>query len=255
MEKILINGLTLAYDRRGSGTPLLLIHGFPLDHGCWQPFAANLEANFDLIMPDLRGFGLSEAPEIDYSIEQMAADLAVLLDRINIQKAFVVGHSMGGYVALAFANAYPARVLGLGLLGSQASPDQPERKTGRYATADLVALHGVSQVAGMAEKLSSDPQLSPFFLEMILRQPSRGIIGALKAMANRADARHFVAFFNFPVVLVHGLTDGLIPVERSREMKSLIPQADLTELPGVGHSPMLEAPAETARALLRVFVQ
>jgi 3-oxoadipate enol-lactonase len=246
--------LSLAFERRGKGAPLLLIHGFPLDHGFWEPFLPYLESNFDLIIPDLHGFGFSDGSEDDFTIEQMASDLAVLLDKLNIQKTFISGHSMGGYVALAFAHAHPEKVLGLGLLASQAMPDAPERKTGRYATAERVGLHGVVEVAGMAEKLSANPELIPFFREIILRQRPVGIIGALKAMAGRPDATKFTALFKFPVVLVHGLEDVLIPAERSREMKALMPQAKLIELPGVGHSPMLEAPAVTAQALLNLLV-
>ncbi len=251
IEKVRVNDRVLAYDRRGAGAPMLLIHGFPLDHGSWEPFAAYLQENFDLIMPDLPGFGLSDVPAGNYSIEQMAADLAGMLDHLHIERAYLAGHSMGGYVALAFAHTYPERVLGLGLLGSQAAPDAPERKPGRYATAEQVALNGVEVVAGMAEKLSANPELVPFFRKIILRQHPEGVIGALKAMAERLDARQFVAAFTFPIILVHGLADALIPPERSREIIILVPQASLTELPGVGHSPTLEAPGETAQALLK----
>ena len=251
MEKIRLENLTLAFDRRGSGQPLLLIHGFPLDRAVWTQLSTRLETNFDVIMPDLRGFGDSSLPQGNTTIEQMAADLAELLDGLNIQSAYIAGHSMGGYVALAFAHAYPQRVLGLGLLGSQALPDSPESKAARFATAEQVSLKGVNAVAGMAEKLSADPSFVDYFREIILRQRPEGVIAALKAMAGRADATKFAPSFGFPVVLVHGLADALIPPERAREMKALVPQASLVELPGVGHSSMLEAPGETAQALLK----
>jgi len=89
--------------------------------------------------------------------------------------------------------------------------------------------------------------------EMILRQPAAGVIGALKAMAERPDSTQLITTFKFPVAIVHGLADALIPVDRSREMKAFLPQAVLTELPGVGHSPMLEAPLETADALKKIL--
>jgi pimeloyl-ACP methyl ester carboxylesterase len=251
MEKISINGISLAYDRRGTGAPLLLVHGFPLDHTTWELLLPHLEDDFDVIMPDLRGFGQSDAPEGAYSVEQMAADLAALLDKIKIQKTYIAGHSMGGYVVLAFARAYPERVLGLGMVSSQAAADSPESKAKRYATVGEVAVNGVSAVAGMSEKLSADPAHVAFFRELILRQRPSGIIGALKAMAERLDASELFSAFKFPVVLVHGLADALIPPERSREMKALLPRAELTELPRVGHSPALEAPAETARELCK----
>ena len=252
MNKVRVNDISLAYERSGEGLPLLLIHGFPLDHGFWTPLLPYLESSFDLILPDLPGFGSSDVPEGDLTIEQMAAVLAALLDELKIPQAYVAGHSMGGYVALAFAHAFPQKVLGLGLLGSQAAPDSPERKAGRYDQAQQVVLQGTSVVLGMAEKLSADASLAPFFREIILRQPAGGIINALKAMAGRPDATRFLGSFNFPVLLMHGLSDGLIPVERSREMKVLVPGAQLIELPGVGHSSAPEAPLETAQALLRL---
>jgi 3-oxoadipate enol-lactonase len=254
MEKIPVNGISLAYGRRGTGAPLLLVHGFPLDHTTWEPLLPHLEDDFDVIMPDLRGFGQSDAPEGAYTVEQMATDLAALLDTLKIQKTYIAGHSMGGYVTLAFARAYPERVLGLGMISSQAAADSTEGKAKRYATVSEVAVNGVSAVAGMSEKLSANPAYVPFFRELILRQQPSGIIGALKAMAERPDASELFSTLDFPVILVHGLADALIPPERSREMKVLLPRAELVELSGVGHSPSLEAPVETARALCKFFV-
>jgi len=249
MQKVSVNGISLAYERRGTGAPLLLVHGFPLDHTEWEPLLPHLEDDFDIIMPDLRGFGRSDAPEGAYTVEQMATDLAALLDALKIQKTYIVGHSMGGYVTLAFARFYPERVLGLGMVGSQAAADSAESKAKRYATVSEVAVNGVSAVAGMSEKLSANPAHIGFFREMILRQPPSGVMGALMAMAERPDSGELFSTFGFPVILVHGLADALIPSERSRQMKELLPKANLVELPDVGHSPALEAPAETARAL------
>ena len=249
MEKLQINGTSLAYERRGTGPALLLVHGFPLDHSTWEALADQLMSDFDLIMPDLRGFGASEASAAANTLAQIAVDLAALLDALNIRQACIAGHSMGGYACLAFARAYPERLLGLGLIGSQAAADNAERKAGRYATARQVEMEGVKVLAGMAEKLSANPDLTPFFREVILRQNAQGMIAALQAMAERPDASGALSAFKFPVVLVHGLADALIPPERAREIKMLLPQAMLTELPGVGHTAALEAPFETARAL------
>ena len=251
MGKIFVNDISLAFDRRGTGAPLLLVHGFPLDHTTWEPLLPHLEEDFDMIMPDLRGFGQSDAPEGAYTVEQMAADLAALLDSLKIKKTYVAGHSMGGYVTLAFARAYPERVLGLSMVSSQAAADSPEGKAKRYATVGEVAVNGVSAVVGMSEKLSANPAHVPFFRELILRQRPGGIIGALKAMAERPNVSALFSTFDFPVILIHGLADALISPERSREMKALLPRAELTELPGVGHSPSLEASVETARSLCK----
>ena len=119
MLKTKVNGIKLAYERRGKGMPMALLHGYPLDHSIWAPLVPLLEDDFDLILPDLRGFGESQAVGTDFAMADYAADVAGLLGQLGIQKAAVVGHSMGGYVALAFMRAYPASVLGLGLVSSQ----------------------------------------------------------------------------------------------------------------------------------------
>ena len=100
MNTVSVNGINLAYARRGNGTPLALIHGFPLDSTSWNEIAPLLEDKFDLVLPDLRGFGQSTTVETPYSISGMADDIAGLLDHLGIEKAALAGHSMGGYVAL-----------------------------------------------------------------------------------------------------------------------------------------------------------
>lgn len=250
MEKIIINDLQIAYERQGSGTPLVLIHGYPLDHHIWQDIAPLLDTHFDLILPDLRGFGQSTTIESPYTIDDMAADLAGLLDALGLQKACITGHSMGGYVALAFARQYPQRVLGLALVGSQAPDDIPERREGRYATARQVTEQGVGIVAeSMSLKLSADNRIQAFCAALILQQSKLAVTGALKAMATRPDSSPALAGFQFPVVLIHGKADALIPVERAQEIHSALPHAKLVELPTAGHMPMMEFPAETASAL------
>jgi pimeloyl-ACP methyl ester carboxylesterase len=180
----------------------------------------------------------------------MAASLAGLLRGLGLSRAFLAGHSMGGYVALAFARQSPEMVLGLGLISTQAGSDTPEGQANRHKTAAAVAEKGPGVVAeAMSAKLSADPAHEPLIREMILRQPAPGIINALKAMAARPDSSGLLSHFDFPVSIVHGQADALIPVERAREMKAALLRAHLTELPGVGHMPMLEAPTETAEAL------
>src|SRR6266496_6661227 len=156
MEKIKVNGIELAYTRRGTGAPLVLLHGYPLDHHLWDDIAPLLEDTFELIIPDLRGFGESSTVDSFYTMEDFAADIAALLDHLEIQKARLAGHSMGGYIALAFARLYPERISGLGLVSSQALADAPDRKEGRYKSAAEVADKGIgSVVATMMPKFAS----------------------------------------------------------------------------------------------------
>lgn len=250
MKKITVNGITLAYTRRGQGTPLVLVHGYPLDHTIWDEVAALLENDFDLILPDLRGFGESQAVETPYTLVDMAGDLAALLDHLGLEQVCMAGHSMGGYIALAFARAWPGRLRGLGLVASQVLADTPERRQARYDTAALVMQNGVGQVAeSMSAALTPVARVQAFVRGLIAAQPAAGVAGALKAMAGREDATPSLSSFQFPLVVIHGDADALIPLQRAREVKAALSQARLVELPGVGHMPMMEAARATAEAL------
>ncbi len=248
--KLNIDGLDIAYIRRGRGTPLVLIHGYPIDHSIWDEVAPLLSEDFDLIIPDLRGFGGSGLIEADQSIIDYASDIAGLLTHLRIRKAYLAGHSMGGYVALAFAREYPSRLSGLAMVASQMAADTPDRREGRYVTARQVLETGMEPVVeAMAPKLSTDPRLQDFLRAVMSRQRPMAIASALHAMAERPDSSDMFAAFRIPVVIVHGDADALVPAQRAREMKASLGSAHYVEMPGVGHMPMLEKAAETAEAL------
>lgn len=248
MQKITLNDLTLAYERHGHGAPLVLIHGFPLDHSIWDDVTPLLTPTFDLILPDLRGFGESVSPAPVWAMDNLAADIAALLDHLGIESAFLAGHSMGGYVALAFAAAYPSRVRGLALIASQAAADTPERKMGRYAQAQKIMEDGIGEtVAGMTPKLSPDARVQKFVHDLMRKQKPASFMLSLIAMAERADTLSALEKNSFPVLIVHGGADGLIPMQREIPLK--VPRARVAELPGVGHMPMMESPQQVADAL------
>jgi pimeloyl-ACP methyl ester carboxylesterase len=250
MQKININGIELAYERRGKGTPLVLLHGYPLDHHTWDSVAPMLENTFDLIVPDLRGFGDSTTTDEAYTMDTFASDIAGLLDNLGIQQAAIAGHSMGGYIALAFLKNYPQRVRGLGLVSTQTPADPPDRKEGRYKTAADVAEKGIGGVVEtMAFKFTADENLQNASRDIMQKQTPAAYIGALKAMAERADTSSLLTGVKFPVTIVHGNADALISVDRAREAKQIVPHAHYVELKGVGHLPMMEAVNETAEAL------
>ena len=250
MEKINVKDIQLAYDRRGKGTPLVLLHGYPLDHHLWDEVLPLLEDTFDVIVPDLRGFGKSTIGASSPSMEDYAADIAGLLDYLGIQKTAIVGHSMGGYVALAFARLYPDRLTGLGLVSSQVLADPPDRKEGRYKSAKEVLENGIdSVVTTMTPKFTADEQLQTLARASMERQQPAAYIAALKAMAERPDSTALLSPLEVPIVVVHGDSDALIPVDRAREVKAALPQAHLVEISGAGHMPMLEAKEQTAQAL------
>jgi 3-oxoadipate enol-lactonase len=245
-----LNGVHVAYERSGRGTPLVLIHGYPLDHSIWNPIVPLLEPFFDLILPDLRGFGQSSVDHSRYQLNDLAGDIAALLIHLEIQQAAIAGHSMGGYVALAFARQHPLLISSLGLMSSQATADSPEKRTDRFQAAERVEANGVSEVAdSMPALLTVDPEIQALLKEIILHQPPAGVAGALRAIADRPDSTDILSSFDHPVAIIHGLEDSLIPVERARAGRSLVKTGSLVEIEGASHMPMMEAPGATADGL------
>lgn len=245
-----LKDVSISYERLGKGTPLVLVHGYPLDHSIWKPVVPLLEKKFDLILADLRGFGESGIGKKDYGMDELGEDVAGLLDHLHIHQAIVAGHSMGGYVALAFARAHPGRILGLGLISTQAQSDSSERQAGRYLEAKTILADGVGGVAeGMPTKLTANRALQAQLKELIQRQRPEGLAKALRAMADRPDSTALLPGFDFPVVIMHGLEDALMPIERARAVRAVVKVGHLVEIEGAGHMPMMEKPRKLAEGL------
>jgi pimeloyl-ACP methyl ester carboxylesterase len=247
METAILPHATIQYLRCGHGTPMVLLHGFPLDSGIWSPVVPLLEKDFELILPNLRGFGGSLSNTAEYSLSDMADDVIHLLDHLGIEKAVSAGHSMGGYIALAIAKTYPDRLLGMGLISTQVLPDTSERRQSRYQAAAQVEEFGLEPlVKNMAEKLTLDLSLREVLSNIMRHQPEAGVIGALKGLAERPDQTSTLMHLQKPVLIVHGDADSLISVDRAWEMKEIKPDSVLEVIPKAGHMPMMENPVETA---------
>jgi 3-oxoadipate enol-lactonase len=241
----------LFFEETGQGTPLVLVHGFPLDHTTWQPLLPYLSGCARVIMPDLRGFGKSPVTNGTYTMRLLAEDILRLLDRLKLEKAVITGHSMGGYVALAFAHAYPQRLAGLGLVASQAEADAPERRHSRLNIAEEVEHKGVRVVAdGMPVKLTLNPTLATQLHELIhATATAEGVAGCMRGMAERPDATEWLGEIAAPSVVIAGAQDGIIPVQKSHDMETLLGRSWLVVIEEAGHMPMMEAPERVADAL------
>ena len=253
MATVKLSKTTIEFSRKGKGLPLILLHGFPLDNRIWERVFPILENEFDVVMPNLRGFGNSITDSSSFALSDMAEDIAELMDGLGIERGIFAGHSMGGYVALSFAQSFPGRLLGLGLISTQSSADSPEKKASRYQTAAQVEERGVVILAeSMSDKLVADNELQKMVSEIIMTQPKSGILGAIRALAERQDHTPTLGTLNCPISIIHGDADLLIPVERAVEMNALCRKSTLTILEGIGHLPMLEKPSETSAALIKL---
>jgi 3-oxoadipate enol-lactonase len=247
--------VTLSYSEAGQGTPVVLLHGFPLSGVIWHEQQRRLSDRYRVITPDLRGHGRSPAPPGVYDMELMARDVLALLDSLAIDKAVIMGHSMGGYVTLAAWKLVPQRFLALGLIASQAGADSEEGRKGRYQMAEKVAAEGSKVVAeAMIPKLfaAALPAGAPIreqVRQLILNTQPAGIIGTLKGMAVRPDSGTLLPTLGIPVLLLTGDKDQIIPPEKAKAMAAALGKATLTTVDNAGHMPMLEQPEATTTAI------
>lgn len=235
-----INDIRIAYTDEGQGSPLLFVHGFPLSRATWSKQVAFFKAQYRVIAPDLRGLGESASGPGPVSMSRFAEDLHDLVQRLSTGPVVLVGHSMGGYVALAFAMAHPNALRGLVLVGTRAGKDAPEVAAARRATAEKVRREGVSVVVdAMAPKMLSASQEDPVMAASVhgFMASSRpdGVMGALWGMADRPDASARLGQIRVPTLVVTGADDAVIPPSESVALAESIPGAQLTVIPKAGH--------------------
>ena len=235
-----VNGIQLAYTDEGEGVPLVFVHGFPLNRGTWSKQVDAFKTSRRVIAPDLRGLGESEASAGPVTMSRFAEDLYELLKHLGTGPVILVGHSMGGYVALAFAKAYSQTLQGLVLVGTKAGADTPEAAAARRATAEKVRAAGASVVVNaMAPKMLSasntDVAMAAAVRGFMAPSKPEGIIGALLGMAERPDAGAWLGKIRVPTLVISGTDDTIIPPSESGMLAKAIPGAQLKFIPGAGH--------------------
>ncbi|MBO9598443.1 MAG: alpha/beta fold hydrolase [Cohnella sp.] len=243
----------------GSGVPLVLLHGYCGSHRYWDEAAALLAERYRVITPDLRGHGDSPATNGAYSMESLAEDTLRLFDRLGLERAFLFGHSLGGYVTLAFAEQYADRLIGFGLVHSTSYPDSDVAKANRDKAADTIGNDGVASfVDGLVPKLFApdhrDERQGPMrkALEIGYGTSSQGAIGCALGMRDRPDRTPVLRHASLPILLLAGEKDEVIAEERRFPVSgTLITQVTLE---GVGHMGMMENPNGMADAI-GAFVQ
>ncbi len=251
----------LAYVDRGAGVPVLLVHGFPLDHSMWAAQIAALSRLARVIAPDLRGCGQSPlAPgdaERGISMETYADDLAELLTAIGVSEPIVlVGFSMGGYVAWQFLRKYGARVRALVQCDTRAKADNDEGRAGRLKMAENVAAWGSGRVAEMmGPKLfapatfEKQPEVVAAVRKVVEQTLPAGIAAAQRGMAIRPDVTDWLPTITVPTLVLVGELDAISPREEMSEIADAVPGAEYVVIPHAGHMTTMEQPQAVNEAL------
>ena len=249
-----IAGRRFGYFASGQGPVAILVHGFPLDARMWLDQVHGLADVRTVVAVDLRGSGRSSPVDGSaLTMERHADDLAEIVAAIGVDVVDLVGLSMGGYVALAFAERHPALLRSLALVDTKATADDDGARAGRDAMAERVVAEGRSGIATDlgAGLLAPNAALTAKarLRTMVEGTPVESIVGALAGMKSRPDRSGLLPKIEVPCAVIVGAEDRLTTPEDAHVMASSIPDASLHVVAGAGHLSPLEAPAEVNDAL------
>jgi len=258
MPTVDAGGTELHYARAGEGEPLLLIQGMSATHLAWgRPFLSELEADFDTVVFDNRGMGLSGRAELPFGIAEMAEDAAALLDALELESAHVVGISMGGMIAQELALAHPERIRTLtigasycgGPNGSLMAPEDLQMLGAAYASGEPERVFRAMWEINLSPSFREDDSRFAAFAEMGSQLPAPQPVVLQQMQACGAhDTHERLNRISVPTMVIHGDADRLLGPDNGREIAAQVP-AGLEILPGVGHMFWWEQPERSAELI------
>lgn len=219
MNQIDYKNTKISYSDSGKGNAIVLLHGFLENQTMWQDLVPELSKKYRVITIDLLGHGKTESLGYIHSMEDNANAVHSVLSKLRIRKAIFVGHSMGGYVALAFAELYPGFVKGLVLLNSTSKADSEERKTNRNRAIKAVKKDYVGFIRLSIANLFNPDNRERLVDEIekvraeALKTPLQGIVASLEGMKIRKDQETLLHSSTFPILLVLGKKDPVLNYE------------------------------------------
>lgn len=243
---------------------LLLIHGFGEDHCIWKNQIEFLSQHYRVIAPNLPGVHCkplaihhSHAPSLRNYVEV----LHELMHSLHIDKYYVLGHSMGGYIGLAFADYYVNHVIGLGLIHSTTFEDSPAKKESRLKVAEFLFEHGTQKFLETSTQNlfgNAFKQTHPEKIQDVMDSASdtspEAMVQFVMAMRNRPAYTHLLAQHRIPIWMIAGEEDIAVPIDDTLQQTQLLPPNHVMILKQVGHMGMLEATEKVNQALLG-FIQ
>ena len=248
----------MGYDEAGSGAAVVLLHGYPFNRSMWSEQVEALTPRFRVIAPDLRGHGETTITAGPATMDEMARDVAALMEALSISRAAVCGLSMGGYVALALYKMYPLRARALLLADTRAQADTEEARANREQQAEKALNEGMAAIADAmlpkllaSETLASRPQVVARVREMILKTKPEGAASAQHGMAQRRDQTPFLWRIIAPTLIIVGNEDMITPLQDAERMHREIGGSRLEVIEDAGHVSNIEQPESFNRALTK----
>ena len=245
------------YTDAGEGETIVFLHGFCESKELWTDFVKPLQNQFRIVTLDLPGFGQNtETQPDDYSMEAMAEYVHKVIKQLQIKKPLVVGHSLGGYVALALAEAHPRLMSGMCLFHSSAKADTKEKKENRNKSIDFIKKHGVQlfmqSFVGPLFYPGNKKKCSGAIEKLTLigaATPKETVIGVMKAMRDREKRTKVLKEAKYPILFILGKDDPAVPLEAALEQVHLPTNSMTYFLAETGHMGMFERTYETRKSL------
>lgn len=238
----------MGYSRHGVGESLVLIHGFLEDASMWDGFVEEYQDRFDIICVHLLGNGVSGCTGYVHSMEEQAEAIMAVLRAEKIEKCTMIGHSMGGYVTLAFAEKYLENLSGFGLFFSTALPDSEEKKLDRERAAEAIMKHKDLFIEMTIPRLFNPDGIEKFEQDIndcitgAKLQPKQGIVANTRGMKDRQNRINVLRDPKLPILFVHGNSDPVLPNDLAAEQVKDCDHISSHFLHGVGHMGHIEAP-------------
>lgn len=257
MERFVsIYGQNLYFDDSGKGKVVVLLHGYLESKVIWSELARELSQDYRIICPDLPGHGKSDLTEPIATMELLARRVKELLDILQVDRCVMLGHSMGGYVALAFAELFPAYLSGFGLVHSHPFADSDEKRAARLNDVELI-LSGLKEaiIEMSIPRLFANDNVSRMkgtverWKQMARSTANSGIIASLRGMAARTDRSNILENLYVPGLLVFGRKDNLIPNEVALRVEHAHSHLRTVWLENSGHLGFVEEPYEMRLAI------
>lgn len=255
-KTILHQSSPLFYKVEGAGLPVVLIHGFAEDGALWDRQVNELKEHYQLIIPDLPGSGQSAARPGTTTLEDLSDSIKTILDAEGIEQGVLIGHSMGGYITLAFAEKYPHRLKAFGLFHSTAYADSHEKITGRQKSVEFILKNGApayirqSMPPLFAEGTRKQhPELITRLIDRYADFNPNALAGYQQAMISRPDRTHVLLQFPKPILFIIGEQDSLLPLDASLRQTHMPRITHIHLLENSGHMGMLENSSRSSHIL------
>ena len=260
MQKIVSDDAEIFYDVAGAGPSVILLHPFPANHEFWLPVMEYLSSRYQLIMPDLRGHGESALGNGPATMQKHAFDVARVMTDAGVDRAPLIGVSIGGYTLFEFWRRFRDRVSALVLCNTKAGADTAEARASRLEAANDVLQRGTEPFfESMLPKLlgettrHSRPDRVEGALRMMRKMTAEDVAGVQRGMAERPDSVATLKTVNAPVLIITGDEDVLTGVPEAELMKQNISGSQMKIIAKAGHYSPWEQPEEAGK-LLRQFL-